>query len=195
MPVKKPNDGAKFEDDVFRHVKRLVRRDSLCVPANAEVHRIRSYYSEARKARIEFEIAIEAFDDGAEEPSLIWVWECKDHTRSERLVEVSAVEILRDKITQLGSGRFKASLVTTHGFQSAAEQAAISGGINLIVLQKEFVRITKYAEGVPAEKREELFATFAVTFNGRRIVDRHLLQDIIKIGLRENGIPVPHRDY
>lgn len=179
----------KFEDDVFNHIKEMVRRGSLAVPVNASVYRKRSYYSEARKANIEFEIAIEAFDEGAEEPSLIWLWECKDRTTSERHVDVSDVEILHDKLIQLGAARFKASLITTHGFQSAAEQLAISRGISLFVLQKELVRITKYAQDAPDEDREVLYATFAVTFAGRRIYDHSRLQDIIKVGMRENNIP------
>lgn len=182
-------DWVKFEDDVFGHVEELVRRSRLAVSAKADVYRRHSYYSEARKAYIEFEIAIEAFDEGAEQPSLVWVWECKDHSKSGRFVEVSDIEILHDKIGQLGSGRFKASVVTTHGFQSAAEQLAISRGISLFVLQKELVRITKYARCQPDEEREVLFANYAVTFTGQRL-SHYRLEDVIKIGLRENGISI-----
>ena len=89
-------------------------------------------------------MAIEAFDKGATEPSLIWVWECKDHSKSGREVEVKDIEVLSDKISQLGKAKLKASLVTTHGFQSAAIELAKFYGISLFKLQKRMTRITQY---------------------------------------------------
>lgn len=76
----------KFEDDVFKHVQDWLGNGLFFVnPLRAAAYRKRSYHSEPRKSDIEFEVAIEAFDDGATEPSLVWVWECKDHGVSERL--------------------------------------------------------------------------------------------------------------
>jgi hypothetical protein len=134
-----------FEDEVFRYVRAWLNAGQLSVnAARATIHRKKSYYSAARRADIEFEVAIEAFDDGATEPSVVWVWECKDRRKNGRRVEVSDVEALNDKITQLGQSRFKGSLVTTNGFQSGALERAKSCGINLFVLQKELVRVTLY---------------------------------------------------
>jgi hypothetical protein len=141
-----------FEDEVFKHVQLWLDAGHLSVNATrATAYRKRSYYSESRKANIEFEVAIEAFDQGATVPSLVWLWECKDHTKSCRSVEVGEIEILSDKIGQLGASRFKGSLVTTHGFQSGAEQRAKSCGISLFVLNKNLERVTDFSRDSPPE--------------------------------------------
>src|SRR5437016_4495477 len=91
----KKADWVKFEDDVFEHVQKKMKSGSFCVnSARAQAHRKKSYYSEPRKDWIEFEVSIEAFNKGATEPSLVWVWECKDHRTSGRHVEVGEIELL-----------------------------------------------------------------------------------------------------
>jgi hypothetical protein len=159
----------KFEDDVFDHVCKWLKRGRLSVnSASAVPYRKRRYFSEPRKAEIEFEIAIEAFDDGASEPSLIWIWECKDNTTSQRNVEVGDIEALNDKIDQLGRSRFKGSVVTTHGFQNGAKERAKSCGISLFVLNKELHRVLKYGYDTPAESWvEKLVVTVGVTLAGQ----------------------------
>ena len=72
-----------FEDEVFKQVKRWVQGGSSFVcPKRAQFYRKKSYYSEPRKAFVDFEVAIEAFDEEATEPSLVWVFECKDTART-----------------------------------------------------------------------------------------------------------------
>jgi hypothetical protein len=161
----------KFEDDVFSHVQSWLNSGSLCVnAARAKAYRKRSYYSNPRKAEIEFEIAIEAFDKGAIEPSLVWVWECKDHSISGRPVEVADLEVLNDKIDQLGRSRFKGALVTTHGFQSAATSRAKSCGIGLYVLKKELQAVLQYSRDDPSEIWvEKLVVSSGITFAGDEV--------------------------
>jgi hypothetical protein len=157
-----------FEDDVFSHVEKWLKSGRLSVNSiRATAYRKRSYYSEPRKAKIKFEVAIEAFDDGASEPSLVWVWECKDHSSSGRKVEVADIEVLNDKIDQLGRSRFKGSLVTTHGFQTGATQRAKACGISLFVLRNELHRVLKYSRDAPPEIWvERLVVSTGVTLAG-----------------------------
>ena len=179
-----------FEDEVHGYVEQLVKGYRLLInPNKTKLFRNKGYYSEARKSEIKFEIAIEAYDEGATEASLVWVWECKDKSKSGRYVEVEDVEVLQSKIQQLGAGRFKRSMVTTHGFQSAATELAKTVGISLFVVQKQLVRITKFAEGSSPEGDLTLIfhLPFLQKFSGQRCTD--LPGDaLIQLPFREFGL-------
>lgn len=164
-----------FEDEVFAEVQRLVQSRQLFVdPRHSKVVRNGKYYSRDRDGDVLIEIAIESYNAGAEEPSLVWLWECKDETTSRRKVEVSVIEVLNDKIRQLGSSRCKGSVVTTHGFQSGAIKLARSTGVSLAVLEKRFEWITKYAKDVPDELHEVVFARYFLTSTGEEREDQRL---------------------
>lgn len=168
MDESEPVAWVAFEDEVFKRIDRWLKRGSFIVsPERATAYRKRSYYSEPRKADIEFEVVIEALDKGATEPSLVWVFECKDNTKSGRPVEVSDVEILNSKIDQLGRSKFRASLVTTHGFQSGALELAKSSGISLFVLKKKLQRISCYSEDAVDYIDESIVVTDGATGAGR----------------------------
>ena len=92
-----------FEDEVFQIVSTMAREGGLSVnPDRVRPRRKPRYFSAPRKAPIEFEISLEVFDEGASEPSRIWLWECKDKSESGRKVPVSDVEVLQSKLSQLG---------------------------------------------------------------------------------------------
>ena len=177
-----------FEDEVFREVEQSVLASGLSVPSDAQVHRKKSYFSEQRDAEIEFEIAIEAFDRDATEPSIVWLWECKDHSTSERNVQVSDVEILINKIGQLGVGRFKGSLVTTHGYQSGAENLAISNGISLFVFSKQLVRVTQFDQRAREFDREDVCTNYWLGFDGKITTDSYRMETVVSSGLASLGI-------
>jgi hypothetical protein len=186
----KPVPWVKFEDDVFAYVQAKLGSGLLSInPGRSIAHRKRSYYSERRKACIAFEVAIEAFDEGATDPSLIWVWECKDHSQSGRRVEVSDIEILNDKVDQLGRARFKASLVTTHGFQSSAEELAKSCGISLFVLKKEMHRVLLFSRSSPRERWDErIVLSFGLTPQGNELHNGEWLEDALNHSFMEFGV-------
>lgn len=139
-----------FEDEVFKIVSTMAREGDLSAnPDRVRLRRKPKYYSAPRNADIEFELSLEVFDEGASEPSRIWVWECKDKSKSGRKVPVSDIEALKGKLDQLGAGRFSASLVTTNGFQSAAYHLAVTCGISLFTLQKKLVRVTQFSRTQP----------------------------------------------
>jgi hypothetical protein len=135
-----------FEDEVFEIVSAMAQEGDLSVnPNRVRPRRKPRYFSAPRKADIEFEISLEIFDEGASEPSRIWLWECKDKSKSGRKVPVSDIESLQSKLYQLGAGRFSASIVTTNGFQDGAYELAVASGISLFVLEKKLVRITQFS--------------------------------------------------
>jgi hypothetical protein len=197
MHVKKAN-WIRFEDEVFTQVQNWLRSGSLCVSeTRAKAYRKRSYYSAARNALIEFEIAIEAFDKGATEPSLVWVWDCKDHRGSRRRVQVSDVEALNDKIDQLGRSRFKGSLVTTHGFQSGAYERAKSCGIALFVLKKELHRLVQYQQGAPDQWVEKIVVDSGIDLTGACVERDVWFEDQLNRGLTQlfpHKTPGPSQD-
>ena len=137
---------SSFEDEVFGIVSKMAIEGDLHVnPERVRPRRRPRYYSTLRNREIEFEVSLEVFDEGAAEPSHIWLWECKDRSESSRKVPVSDVEILLSKLDQLGRGRFGASLVTTNGFQSSAYELAVTSGISLFTLEKKLVRVTQFS--------------------------------------------------
>lgn len=177
-----------FEDEIFEKVKNLVNSYSLSInPKFTKIYRKKSYYSELRKSEIEFEIALECFDKGATEPSVIWLWECKDKSKSERMVEAGDVEQLHSKIMQLGMSRVRGSMITTHGYQTGAEQLAISVGISLFVVSKEWIRITKFSQEAQNECRKVMTIPFMIRFTGQRCTD--LPEDaLIQVPFRDLGL-------
>jgi len=192
-----------FEDEVFNRVKRWLKAGHLCLSGiRAEVYRKRKYPSVQRKADIEFEVAIEAFDKGAKEPSLVWVWECKDNSTSGRRVEVKDVGYLSNQIDELGRGRFKASLVTTHGFQAGALELAKTNGISLFTLQKRMERVTHFERGAKAHEVEEIAVTEGFSWSGQQL-DSSIWRfaDVLSMGIMQwrDGklpeIPAPIPDY
>jgi hypothetical protein len=98
------------------------------VPELSEVFHQRPYYSSDRKRNIYFDVTIEMTLPNAPNPSIIWVWECKDYTS---LVPVDDVEELHAKLEQIGADNTKGTIVTKVGFQSSALEYAKSKKIGL----------------------------------------------------------------
>ena len=80
------------------------------------------------------------------------------------------IEILHSKIDQLGRSKFRASLVTTHGFQSGALELAKSTGISLFVFKKKLVKVSKFAENA-IDWDEMIVLSSGLTGIGRELHD------------------------
>jgi hypothetical protein len=132
-----------FEQEVAARITREVEfyRTSIN-PRMARVRHRPAYLSRDRGANIVFDVAVEAWEDGTTEPSLIWVIECKDYPN--RRVDVGEVEEFAQKLDQIAAMRVKGTMITRLGFQEAALRFAAARGISLFTLGKELVRILHF---------------------------------------------------
>ncbi|MBI4447172.1 MAG: restriction endonuclease [Acidobacteria bacterium] len=119
--------GTCFELEVFDAVRRNLGQFGLR-PDACLVHYRKGYFSKDRHRKIIFDISIELYVSGSEQPSLIWVWECKDYSNP---VPVSDVEEFHAKIQQLGEDNTKGTLISRGVLQKSALAYAISKGIGV----------------------------------------------------------------
>lgn len=121
--------GERFERQVLRALRRALAQGALgLVPEMTKVFHRRAYYSQARKKDIIVDVAVELRLAGADVPSILWIWECKDYSSS---VPVDDVEEFHAKLEQIGADNTKGTIVTRSSFQSSAFEYARSNGIGL----------------------------------------------------------------
>ncbi len=154
-----------FEDEVYEAVKNAVATGLLPFSRkNVKVVRRASYRSPVTNDTINLEVAIEAYREGASEPFMLWLWECKH--KASRKVEVGEIRELHSKIQELGVSRTTGAVVTRIGFQSGAVQLAQQLGISLYLLQKRLVPIMKYSCGAADEEREVVYSSMSSDIHG-----------------------------
>lgn len=178
-----------FEREVAERFEQLVRSNQTAInPLLATVYHRRSYYSERRKAEIEFDIVVESLEPGATEPSHRWIIECKDYKA--RNVPVDDVEEFVEKLNQIGPGNIRGSMVTRVGFQDAALNYAESQRIGLFTLEKSLVRVLCFAKKATTYERVEFACLSGVTSAGLRfdVNDSWTLDKIVEMELRQGGV-------
>jgi hypothetical protein len=103
-------------------------------PSSARVYHHRAYHSPARKTDIIVDVSIELFRPGADQPYLVWIWECKDYRHA---IPVDDVEEFHAKLTQIGPSRTKGTIASRSGFQASAIEVARTWGIGLVHMQSD----------------------------------------------------------
>lgn len=147
------NSGEQFELEIFSAVQEYVSSGFLGLLREAcRVFHHKAYESRDRRSNIIFDVSIEVYMPGADEPHIIWAWECKDYRR---LVEVGDVEQFHAKLEQIGADRTKGTMVTRSGFQEGAIEYARSKGIGLARVSQESAWIVRL-RGIPPEFLEML---------------------------------------
>ena len=121
--------GQSFEEEVKELVESEIGQGILGIaPKNARTFLHKAYYSKARESYIEMDVTIEVYREGADEPFLIWVWECKDYAGK---VPIDDAEEFHAKLEQVGIHKFKGTLACRNGFQKSVLEYARSYGIGL----------------------------------------------------------------
>jgi hypothetical protein len=124
--------GDAFEQRVYNALAEELRNERLCAsPRSAKIFRKKRYYSRDRQAEIVTDVSIEAFLPEREQPSLVWIFECKNYTGS---IPVDDVEEFHAKLQQIGEDNTKGSFVTSGSFQRGALAYARSKGIGVVRL-------------------------------------------------------------
>lgn len=120
--------------DFEREVKVLLDQELLAGAFGIEAKNVRTYLNKGYRSKdrdneIIVDVSIEVFRQGAIEPYLIWIWECKDYSSQ---VPVNDVEELHAKLEQIGVHRVKGTIACRNGFQKGAIAYAKSKGIGLV---------------------------------------------------------------
>jgi hypothetical protein len=114
--------GKRFEVEVFEDIGKDISRFGLH-PDHCKVFLNKAYPSRDRGALITVDVSIEAYAQDQTEPSLIWIWECKDLSRP---VTVEDFEKLHAILEQIGPDNTKGTLVARGTFTKAARKYAES---------------------------------------------------------------------
>jgi hypothetical protein len=121
--------GQAFEGEVHKWLRRVLVPELLGMdPGNTRVYRGKSYYSRDRSSTIKTDVSVEIFLKGASEPSILWIWECKDYSHP---VPVDDIEEFESKLRQIGEHNTKGTMVARNGFQKSAVSLAKSKRIGL----------------------------------------------------------------
>lgn len=122
--------GNLFEQQVFNLLKELLDNEDFFVSGKrSKIFWKKSYYSEARKSFITFDISIETYLNNSESYSLLTIIECKNYDKK---VPVDDVEEFDSKLNQIGEHNIKGIIATPSSFQTGALNLARSKGIGLI---------------------------------------------------------------
>jgi hypothetical protein len=124
--------GNAFEDRVFEAIKRQLAGVRLGLsPRLGRPFKKKSYYSRDRESDIIVDISIEVWLPDADQWSMLWVCECKDHSGA---VPVSDVEEFKAKLDQITGANRKGLMAVTGALQPGALKYAYSNGIGVVRL-------------------------------------------------------------
>ena len=140
--------GKALELQVKESLEVELSQDRLGISQNAtKVYHRKSYYSSDRGSEIEIDVSLEVFRPNANEPFLIWAWECKDYHHS---VPVGDIEEFHSKLEQIGLHKTKGTVACRHGFQKGAISFAETKAIGLarILPDGSIIRLREAAQTV-----------------------------------------------
>lgn len=122
--------GNLFEDKVYDLLLEALMNDQLFLSSKRSLlFKKKSYYSKDREDNIIFDLAIESYREGSDQPSLIVLIECKDYKTP---VPIGRLEDFYAKKEQIARANCKCIFVTTSSLQSAAFKYASNLGIGVV---------------------------------------------------------------
>jgi hypothetical protein len=154
-----------FEEEVFEAVKKALRVE-YGLPAELGQIRPRrnAEYIGSSGNKYKLEISVEFYRLGANEPHLIWLWECK--RKAARKVGLGDVAELAAKLDDIGTSRSKGSIVTTIGYQKGARNLAEKHGITLCLLRNDLEYVSRFTKEVPTTARPVIYVQSGIDFKG-----------------------------
>ncbi len=173
-----------FEDEVFDAVKKALRVDYYFPEFEGRIDvRRNAEYSGASGNTYKLEVSVEMFRRNAQEPYLIWLWECKH--KGSRKVAASEVCELSEKLSEIGKSRCKGSIVTTVGYQKGAINLANIHGITLCILKKDLEYVSRFAKNESTTARPVIYVEHGNDFDGHAVSDmrfpeyvRHCIREL-----------------
>ncbi len=128
--------GDDFEDKVFHFVRYALNSGQFGInPERSKVFKKKGYFSKDRDDNIIFDLSIEIFIFQQNEWSILFLFECKDYSKS---IGVNEIEEFYAKVLQVSGLNVKAFFVTNSKLQKSAIKYANSKGITLIGANSDF---------------------------------------------------------
>ena len=140
--------GDKLEDQLYDYLQNQQRRGSLIYdlyPSQlCEIHRKKKYYCKEREGNVEFDVVIELFRQGASDPHLYVIFECKNHTSA---IQERDVRDFSDKIHGIFQHAGKGIIVVSSRLQSGAEQLARNRRMGIVKYDEHGVDVIAERKG------------------------------------------------
>jgi hypothetical protein len=148
--------GAGLERFVYDYLERAIGTSSFpFIRECCRLHRGKRYRSPSRQALVPCDVTVEVFLSGQSEYSLLWVWECKDWSRT---VGVPVLKAFHAKLQELGEDKTKGTLAVCNGVTQPAYHYARHHGIGIWKVQvssgytegdvKNYLPIVRPGEGL-----------------------------------------------
>jgi hypothetical protein len=130
------NTGKDLEVKVYETLKHVISEGKFGISEElSKVYINKGYYSKQREQDIIVDVSVELFLPGSDKPSIIWVWECKDHSKN---IPVGVLEEFHTKLQQIGADNTKGTVITQScAYQRSAYNFAKSNGIGLARLMPD----------------------------------------------------------
>lgn len=150
--------GESFELEVKELLEAALYHGELGLSSKcARVFHRKPYYSRDRNSQITFDVSLELRRQKADEPYLIWIWECKDYRKA---VPVDDIEEFHAKLEQIGVHKTKGTVACRNGFQKSAVEIAKAKGIGLVRLLPDgsVIRLLESIAPITSEDVERILA-------------------------------------
>lgn len=125
--------GDRLEDAFYRYLIDQKDRGELVFgvyPAkNCKIYKKKSYYDRERKADVQFDVVLELYQSGRDNPHLYVIFECKNHDAS---ISEIYVNDFSTKIGRMFPHASKGIMVVTSRLQSGAEMVARNGAMGIV---------------------------------------------------------------
>jgi Zn-dependent peptidase ImmA (M78 family) len=123
--------GNAFEQQVHDYLKSAIEQDQFYLKKeHCRLFWKKGYYSQQRRDKIIFDVAIEVWRPGAETYSFLLLIECKRYMT--RNVPVGDIEQFFQKVQQVAPANSKAILASNAGFDTGTRHFAESNGVALL---------------------------------------------------------------
>jgi hypothetical protein len=122
--------GNRLERAIFRLLKSEIDADRFFAKKGlCQIFQKKGYYSPDRKKDIVFDVSVEVYLPGAQQYSLLVLFECKNYSHS---VPVDDIEEFFAKVQQVAAANSKAVVASKSSFQSGALEFAKSKHMGLL---------------------------------------------------------------
>ncbi|WP_183073491.1 restriction endonuclease [Roseinatronobacter ekhonensis] len=134
--------GNRLEDRLLKYLLDQTGHDELVYglyPAGqCRVLKQAKYYCRDREADVEFDIVVEIRRQGASDPHLYLVFECKNHKRS---IEDKNIRNFSDQLISVFGHAAKGIIVTTNKLQSGAYSVANKRKLGIVKFDSDGIEI------------------------------------------------------
>lgn len=124
--------GDELEDHLYKFLLDQQRRGELIFglshPHNSKIFKKKKYFCKERKNKIEFDVVVETYQPGSDQPSYYTVFECKNYKSA---LPDDRVRSFSDKLSSVFRHNAKGVMVVRNAIQSGSENLLRERGLGL----------------------------------------------------------------